>query len=515
MTPLVWERLAFELELSGELKGMTEKEAIQVVRHGKAKAWKCDYHIRAQDGKIRWIADSAVELFGENGRSYGSIGIMQDITERKLVEANLRQREALLEALTFSAEQFLKTSNWRESIDFVLERLGKEFNVSHAYLFKKHPGPAGISVTSLRHEWTSPGCVSDLDDPAFQNMNPTGKGSERFHEILESGEPLVGDRSFFTESEKQYVQSLGIHAMLEIRVVVDGTQWGTLGFDDAINDRVWTNVEIDVLKVAASMLGAAMKRQTDEAALQKELEQRALLIDELESKNEELERFTYTVSHDLKSPLVTISGFLGYLEQDSTSGNFERLRQDTQRIGEAVVKMQRLLNELLELSRVGRIINAPQELSFNDLVKEAMDIVHGRLEERSITVQVEPNLPAVYGDKPRLIEVLQNLIDNAAKYMGDDQPSPRIEVGQRGDESGKPIFYIRDNGIGIAPEHHERIFGLFNKLDAKSEGTGVGLALVRRIIEVHGGRLWVESEAGVGSTFLFTLPTQPHLDSVI
>jgi signal transduction histidine kinase len=262
------------------------------------------------------------------------------------------------------------------------------------------------------------------------------------------------------------------------------------------------------------MLGAAIKRQTDEAALQKELEQRALLIDELESKNEELERFTYTVSHDLKSPLVTISGFLGYLEQDSTSGNFERLRQDTQRIGEAVVKMQRLLNELLELSRVGRIINAPQELSFNDLVKEAIDIVHGRLEERSITVQVEPGLPTVYGDKPRLIEVLQNLIDNAAKYMG-DQPDPRIELGQRGDESSKPIFYIRDNGIGIAPEHHERIFGLFNKLDVKSEGTGVGLALVRRIIEVHGGRLWVESEAGRGSIFLFTLPTQPHLDSVI
>jgi len=262
------------------------------------------------------------------------------------------------------------------------------------------------------------------------------------------------------------------------------------------------------------MLGTAIKRQMDEAALQKELEQRKILIGELESKNEELERFTYTVSHDLKSPLVTISGFLGYLEQDASTGNMERLREDTQRIYEAVAKMQRLLNELLELSRVGRMMNAPQKLSLDDLIHESMDIVHGQLEERGIMVQVQPKLPAVYGDKPRLVEALQNLLDNSAKYMG-KQPNPLIEIGQRGEENGKTIFYIKDNGIGVAPEHHERIFGLFNKLDVKTEGTGVGLALVKRIIEVHGGRIWVESEPGKGSTFFFTLPAQPPADSVI
>jgi signal transduction histidine kinase len=96
------------------------------------------------------------------------------------------------------------------------------------------------------------------------------------------------------------------------------------------------------------------------------------------------------------------------------------------------------------------------------------------------------------------------ILDNAAKYMG-SQISPCIEIGCKGDENGKPIFYIKDNGIGIAPEYHELVFGLFNKLDAKSEGTGVGLALVKRIIEVHGGRIWVESESGKGSTFFFTL----------
>ena len=237
---------------------------------------------------------------------------------------------------------------------------------------------------------------------------------------------------------------------------------------------------------------------------QAELDRERLIAD-LEAKNDELERFTYTVSHDLKSPLVTINGFLGYLEEDAASGNAVRLKNDIQRIYEAVQKMQKLLGEILELSRIGRLMNPPEKISFEDLVRDAMDNVQGRLKERDVTVRIHPNMPNVFGDKLRLIQVLQNLLDNAAKYMG-DQTAPQIEIGIQGEEDGMPIFYVKDNGMGIDPEHHERIFGLFNKLDAKSEGTGVGLALVKRIVEIHGGRIWVESEVGNGSTFYFTLP---------
>jgi signal transduction histidine kinase len=174
--------------------------------------------------------------------------------------------------------------------------------------------------------------------------------------------------------------------------------------------------------------------------------------------------------------------------------------------------MHQLLKELLELSRIGRIVNPPEDVPFEDLVHEALDILHGRIEASGATVLTQPNLPAINGDRQRLIAVLQNLIDNAAKYMG-DQSSPYIEIGLHGEEGGKFIFYVKDNGMGIAPEYHERVFGLFNKLDAKTEGTGVGLALVKRIIEVHGGSIWVESEAGLGSVFYFTLPKSPETKS--
>ena len=236
---------------------------------------------------------------------------------------------------------------------------------------------------------------------------------------------------------------------------------------------------------------------------------REKLINELEDKNSELERFTYTVSHDLKSPLITIKGFLGFLEQDAASGNAARLRTDIKRISDATDKMQLLLNELLELSRIGRLTSPYQYIKFDEIVYEILELLHGPLHEKEIAVDVQQNLPTIYGDRRRLLEVLQNLVENAAKFTG-AQAHPRIEIGQNGFENNKPIFYVRDNGVGMDAEHYDRIFGLFNKLDANSEGTGIGLALVKRIIEVHGGRIWVESEAGSGATFFFTLPTGPE-----
>lgn len=233
--------------------------------------------------------------------------------------------------------------------------------------------------------------------------------------------------------------------------------------------------------------------------------EREALIQELSVKNAELERFTYTVSHDLKSPLVTIRGFAGYLEQDAISGDFERLRSDVERISKAAERMQRLLDELLELSRIGRLVNPPERISMNDLVREAISLVEGQLTAAQVEVQVEPDLPDVYGDRLRLLEVLQNLLDNAIKFMG-PQKRPCIKIGSQILPNGERAFFVSDNGIGIAPQYHEKIFGLFDKLDRNSEGTGVGLALVKRIIDVHNGKIWVQSDVGRGATFYFTLP---------
>ena len=439
----------------------------------------------------------------ENARLFSDL--QGELTERKQVEISLRQRESILEAVADAANLFLKTSDWRTEINFVLERLGKIINASHAYLFQNHQLGNGELITSIRYEWTAPSFVSDPDDPKYINPPVKEDDFEEWSDHMTKGAPYIGDVKHLDQSDLDFLLKRGIKALLDMPIFVGGEWWGTIGFDDVENAREWSNAEVDALVTAANVLGAAIQRQQADAKLQDELGYRKKLIAELESKNAELERFTYTVSHDLKSPLFTIRGFLGYLEKDAASGNQERLKSDIQRINDATEKMQRLLNELLELSRIGRLMNESQPVSFGELAHEVLELVQGRIMERGITVHIQSDLPTVFGDRQRLAEVLQNLIDNAAKFIG-NQTEPRIEIGQWGDDEGKPVFYVKDNGIGIQTEHHDRIFGLFNKLDIKSDGTGIGLSIVKRIVEVHGGRIWVESEAGKGSTFYFTLP---------
>jgi chemotaxis family two-component system sensor kinase Cph1 len=269
--------------------------------------------------------------------------------------------------------------------------------------------------------------------------------------------------------------------------------------------RVWGHPVWDPVRNQLVGIYGAVQDITERKKVEAE---REALIRELEAKNAELERFAYTVSHDLKSPLITIRGFLSFVEQDAVAGNLERVRADLGRIRDAVDKMQRLLSELLELSRIGRVVNPPQTLAFAALVQEAVALVAGRLRQRGVAVAVAAGLPTVWGDRARLVEVLQNLVDNAAKFMG-EQRQPRVEIGVR-EQAGEKVFFVRDNGIGIDPRFRDRVFGLFEKLDPDSEGSGVGLALIKRIVDQHHGRVWVESEGkGMGTTVCFTLSDGP------
>ncbi|GAB1471517.1 hypothetical protein MASR2M66_23950 [Chloroflexota bacterium] len=436
--------------------------------------------------------------------------LRQELADRKKADAELQQREAILEVVAKAANTFLNMSawsmeTWQREVNNLLDQLGAAISASHAYVFENHQFDDDSIRMSMRCEWTAPGFQNDIENPSFQNM-PIGQDDLTvWHDLIVRGFPFVGDAAHLTPEDVEKLDQRGIKALLDVPIFVDGEWWGIIGFDDMAINRNWSNSEVGALILASNLMGAAIKRRQMDTLLQNELVQRKDLIDELGSKNVELERFSYSVSHDLRSPLVTIQGFLGYLKKNALEGNLAAFQKDFERISNATLRMDKLLKDLLELSRIGRVLNKPQDTPFDALVREALEIVHGRLMQGSITVQTQPNLPIVRGDKPRLIEVLQNLIDNAAKYMG-DQPSPHIEIGQQGEEDGRLIFYVKDNGIGIAPEYYERIFRLFDKLDPVSDGTGVGLALVKRIIEFHGGQTWVESQLGEGSTFYFTLP---------
>ncbi|MBD1401836.1 transporter substrate-binding domain-containing protein [Pelovirga terrestris] len=259
------------------------------------------------------------------------------------------------------------------------------------------------------------------------------------------------------------------------------------------------------ISVELSLGQVELKEGTHKVGVIRDISLRKAVEAEVQQKNEELEQFVYLVSHDLKSPLITISSFLEMLQEDIAANNLERVAKDLNFIRGGINKMDQLLSALLRLSRTGQKETAPQRINFHSLIDSTLRALAGPIRDHAIDVVVEPQDLSLFGDPLQLGQIWQNLIENAIKYRG-DQPKPRIIVGV--DLSTKePEFFICDNGIGIAPKHSKQIFGLFAQLHPESDGCGLGLALVKKIVERYQGTIRVESAGlGKGSCFYFTLP---------
>ncbi len=249
---------------------------------------------------------------------------------------------------------------------------------------------------------------------------------------------------------------------------------------------------------------AAARNITDQRKLEQE---REVFLKELSAKNTELETFVYSVSHDLKTPIVTIEGFIGALREDFGDRLSEDAKTYLNYMSDASQNMENLINDLLELSSIGRVTEKKEELPFAVIVEKALNMLKLRLQEKGIEVHVQKDLPVVFCDKKRYVQVMENLLSNAVKYIGQDNQTPRIEVGIQKQDS-QNVFFVRDNGIGIEERYFDKIFQVFQRLPSAKKhgkGTGIGLAIVKRIIELNGGKIWVTSEPGKGSTFFFNL----------
>jgi|GEM_PF-2031470 len=227
--------------------------------------------------------------------------------------------------------------------------------------------------------------------------------------------------------------------------------------------------------------------------------------EELKKKTEELKTFVYTVSHDLRTPLVSLEGFAELLEDEYGDELGDEGKHYLDRISANVDKIDGFLNDLLQLSRVGRKEPPKQEIDLKESAEEAANDLRNSLDEKDIELRIADELPTFYFEEKRIYQLFSNFISNACKYIGETD-EPYIEIGYE-DKGDSWLIWIKDNGIGINEDQQEEIFEVFqreNRVD--EEGTGVGLAITKRIVEEHDGEIWVESEKGEGSTFYMEFP---------
>jgi PAS domain S-box-containing protein len=457
-----------------------------------------DYRLTTKSGDTIWVRDEARLVRDLEGKDLYWLGVWTDITNRKNAE---RTREETVGDLTARTMQLMTATEVSSAAASILEL--NELLPKVVELIRSHFDYYYVCIF-----------LADSKNEKAILRAATGEIGEK---LLAAGHTLqVGNSSMIgwsiANDQARIALDVGKEAVrfanpllpstrseIALPLRARGMVIGAMGIQST-KEAAFTEWDISALQTMADQVAIAIHT----ARL---FDERSSLLKEMEAKNAELERFTYTVSHDLKSPLVTIRGYLGYLRSDAQKGDMVRFDHDLERVIRSTETMQELLQDLLELSRVGRTINTTESLSFRQLAEETVSLIMSPGQQKKIQVELHHSFPDVQADKTRMIGVLQNLIANAIKFMG-KQESPRITIGASGtDKNGFPIFFVQDNGIGIDPQYHERIFGLFNRLDSSTTGTGIGLALVKRIIEIHGGRVWVESEGkNRGSTFYFSLP---------
>lgn len=254
-----------------------------------------------------------------------------------------------------------------------------------------------------------------------------------------------------------------------------------------------------------AMAKAAEVFRVNNIEAEKLLDESQRMSASLEQRNNEMTQFVYTVSHDLKSPIVTIRGFAQLLPEIVASGDLDDLTKTLSRITGASDRMAQTIEDLLELSRIGVVIRESKRVNIRELVESVLADLQSDILTADAKLEMETPLGVVTADYTRMRQVIQNLIQNAVKYGRPDSGTHRVII--RSERIGEEaVISVTDHGNGIDNSFHEKIFGIFQRLDVSVPGTGVGLAIVKKIAEAHGGRAWLESEPGRGSTFYVSFP---------
>ncbi|BBD65636.1 multi-sensor signal transduction histidine kinase [Nostoc commune NIES-4072] len=471
----------------------------------KIPFYVCEYRVQCQDGSYKWILDRGQALWDASGDIVRMVGSYTDITDRKQADEELKRqnlRSQLFAEITLKIRESLQIN---KILQTTVTEVQKLLQADRVLIFQIEPDGSGTVV----QEAVLPGWPvilgKNIFDPCFKE-----EYIERYRQGRVSAMEDI-QAAHIQPCHREFLQQFAVRANLVVPILVRESIWGLLLAHQCSAPRRWNNFETELLKQLANQIGIALSQAQ---LLEKETQQ----SQELARSNAELEQFAYVASHDLQEPLRMVTSYLQLLERryknqlDTNADQFINYAVDGAR------RMQTLINDLLNYSRVSTRGQPFIPVNCSIVLEQAIANLQIAISDSKAIITHDP-LPEVMADVTQLIQVFQNLIGNAIKFCRHQQPQIHIGVAKpNGNLDGESLnvipsvdewlFWVRDNGIGLESQYAERIFIIFQRLHGRDKypGTGIGLAICKKIIERHGGRIWVESKLGEGSTFYFTIP---------
>ncbi|MFQ5909525.1 MAG: PAS domain S-box protein [Thermoplasmata archaeon] len=472
----------------------TDWKLSQELFAGKRDHYQMEKRFVRKDGRLVWGRLTSSLVRNARGKPQFGIGMVEDITERKRAEEGLRKSQQELSLRNRINEIFLAIPDdqmYGEALQVVLSEMKSEFGI---FGYINDDGDL-VSASMTKDVWEK--CQVPDKQLVFPREAWGGVWGHSLKEkkAIRSNGPLHVPEGHI--SIKAVVSVPITHGEEVIGILMVANKEG--GYDERDQALVET-----IARNLSPVLHARLQRDSQERKRRQAEDELKQTLEELARSNQELEQFAYVASHDLQEPLRTVSSYVQLLKRryrdklDSDADEFIEYASD------GASRMQTMINDLLMYSRVGTRGKEFSPVDCNSALDRAKASLELMIEENEAVI-TQDSLPTVAGDDSQLTQLFQNLIGNSIKFRGEGPPRIDLSAEQEGDEW---VFSVQDNGIGIEHQYSERIFEVFQRLHsrAKYSGSGIGLAICKKIIERHGGRIWVESEPGRGSTFYFTIP---------
>lgn len=473
-----------------------EKMYSNFIQNPKTK-YDIEIRMKRKTGDWIWVHGlSKATKRDENGLATHIIGVMLDITDRKRAEERLRLDEDRLKALLKLSQLVVVSEN--ELADYALEECVKLTQSEVGYLHFFHEDANTIQLFNWSKDTLQKCTAEKVAHYPLENAGIWADCVRNRKPVIHNDYPNLSEKMGYPEGHFPVLRHMSVPVFDGDKIVAVAGVGNKKNPYDESDTRQFT--------LFMNSLWRIIKQKRSEQALIHSNE-------ELRNKSLEMEEFIYTISHDLKSPLVSILGFINLIHAEYKDTFPEDFNYYIERIEKNVEQMGKLITDILEYSKIGRISEEKEVYSLNEIINDVIGRFQPRLKQSSISINVEKRLPYIYIVKKRFTQVFENLIDNAIKYMGNEAKKKEINIGLKEKKGDYVTVFVQDTGIGIKKDYFPKLFQLFSRipspLNEEVSGSGIGLANVKKIIETHGGSIWLESEEGKGTIFYFDIPMPP------